>query len=249
MEIQGSVALVTGAGRRIGREIALALARNGAGIVIHYHRSRREAEALLRVIRDGGGEAHLAPFDFSAAGGNVGPAVRKFSETVLRKTGRVDILVNNASIFYPTPLAKIRDKDWDEFLTVNLKVPFFLAREFGMRMLALKKGKIINLIDAALPRPKKDYLAYSISKAALAEATLGLAKNLAPHVQVLSIAPGPILPPAAAASGRKAEALRGTLLKRFGDPGDIAETVLFFVGKNDFITGATITVDGGMSLK
>ncbi len=243
------MALVTGAGRRIGREIALALARKGAVIVIHYHRSRREAAALRRVIRDAGGEAHLAPFDFSAARRNVRPAVRKFSETVLRKTGRVDILVNNASIFYPAPLAEISDKDWDEFLTVNLKVPFFLAREFGLKMFARKKGKIINLIDAALPRPRKDYTAYAISKAGLAEATLGLAKNLAPHVQVLNIAPGPILPPAAMTAGRKGEVLRGTLLKRFGDPRDVAETVLFFVGQNDFITGATITVDGGMSLK
>ena len=245
MKLEGKVVLITGAAKRIGREIALNLARSGAHILIHYHTSRRNALDLKREIENRNAQASLFPFDFSSRKKPLAPAIKKFVNQIYRKVSRVDILVNNASIFYSTPLQKIKEEEWDDFMTVNLKAPFLLSQEIGQRMFRRKSGKIINLVDWSVNRPHCDYLPYTISKAGLACATTGLARAFAPYVQVNSIAPGPILPSRGSSKKDHSAVAQRTLLKRFGHPQDIAETVRFLTEGTDFITGALIPVDGG----
>ena len=244
MDLGGKTVLITGAARRIGREIALALASHGAGIVLHYRESAAEARSLREEIRNLGSEAFLARADFSSKAGLL-PRIRSFLKKIYREIPRIDILVNNASVFYPTPVERIREKDWDDFMDVNLKAPFFLAREIGLRMVKRKSGKIVNLIDWTAASPRRNYLPYCISKAGLIAATQGLAKAFAPHVQVNGIAPGPILPARGMTRAGKEAVISKTLLKRFGSPKDIAAAVLFLVSGTDYVTGAVIPVDGG----
>ena len=248
MKLAGKTVLITGAAKRIGREIALTLAKRGADIVLHYNRSEKEAVRLEREIRRLGVRAFLAAADFNHDGKPLGPKIRDFLNEVFRRTPRVDVLINNAAIFYPTLFEKISEKDWDAFMTVNLKAPFFLAREFGKQMVKQKSGKIINLVDGMGARPPARFLPYAVSKAGLIAATQGLAKNLAPHVQVIGIAPGPILPALGATPKEHKAAAEKTLLKRYGSPEDIARTVRFLIEDTDFITGSIVSVDGGASL-
>ena len=147
MKLHGKVVLITGAARRIGRSMALHLAGRGAVIAIHYRTAEHKARQLKSEIEKGGGEAHLFRADFSFSGRPLFPAISKFLKEVYTAVSRVDVLVNNAAVFYPTPFGKITDKNWDDFLTVNLKAPFFLSQEIGKRMFAQKSGKIINLVD------------------------------------------------------------------------------------------------------
>ncbi len=244
MKLQGRTALITGAARRLGREIALTLARRGASIVIHYRDSRKEASTLQKEIEAVGSKAYLAQADFSGKS-TLAPTIKNFLKTVYKQVPRIDVLVNNAAIFYPTPFGKINEKDWDNFLTVNLKAPFFLSQEIGKRMLKQKSGKIINLVDWTGIRPQTQYLPYCVSKAGLIAVTKGLAKILAPHVHVIGIAPGPILPPEGMGRAAKNKVMKKTPLKRFGSPKDIANTVRFVVEDTDFISGAIIPVEGG----
>ncbi len=248
MNLHGKIALITGAAKRIGRETALTLAAEGAWIVIHYHDSRKDAETLREAVEALGSKAFLIRADFSPAGGSVAAAVKKFTQELFRKVPHVDILVNNASIYYPVRLGKISEKIWDDFLETNLKAPFFLAQEIGMRMLKRKTGKIINLVDGNYERPPVDFLPYMIAKAGLASATKGLAKALAPHVTVAGISPGPILPPSWRKSTQKAAIARKTLLKRLGGAEEIAKTVKFLVQDSNYITGAIVNVTGGSEL-
>lgn len=240
MEIQGKTALITGAAKRIGRAIALLLAEEGMDLLLHYHRSKREALRTRKEAEDRGVRVELFQADL-----NQFSEVRGLIRSVFRSNRRISVLINNASIFYKTPPGRIPEKDWDSFFNVNLKAPFFLAEAAGFHMARRREGKIINLIDWTAFHPHPDYLPYAASKAALAAVTQGLARAFAPHIQVNGIAAGPVLP----ARGSKPKDLRKiitrTPLKRFGEPRDIAETVRFLVKATDFITGAVIPVDGG----
>lgn len=240
MEIQGKTALVTGAAKRIGRAIALMLAGEGMNLVLHYHRSYQEVRQTQRAAERLGAGVHLVKAD-----------LENFSETKLliqkafRITPRIHLLVNNASLFYTTPLGRISEKEWNQFFNVNLKAPFFLAQALGLRMVREKEGKIINLVDWTAFHPAPRYLPYCASKAALAAVTQGLARALAPYVQVNAVAPGPILPARGSTSEENRKILKRTPLKRFGEPGDIAEAVRFLVKSTDFVTGTVLPVDGG----
>ena len=246
MELRGKIVLITGAAKRIGREIALTLASQGASIILHYNRSSREASRLKKEIEDLGEKAFTLQADFSAGKKSVSRTLVSFIHKIYRTVPRVDVLVNNAAIFYPTPAGRVREADWDDFMTVNLKVPFFLAQELGRRMVKQKSGKIINLADWTGVRPRPGYLAYCVAKAGLIAVTSGLAKAFAPHVQVNSVAPGPILPPAGELTKTaKKTIIHRTPLKRFGAPSDIAKAVRFLIEDGDFITGALLPVDGG----
>lgn len=247
MKLLGKIILITGAAKRIGREIALQLAKGGASIVIHYRESKASALQLQQEIMKIGAQSYIVQADFSGRG-PISPIIEKFLSQVYRFVPQIDVLVNNAAIFYPTPFGKIAEKDWDTFLNVNLKAPFFLAQAVGREMLKKKSGKIINLVDWMGDRPAARFLPYSISKAGLIAATKGLAKNLAPHVQVLGIAPGPILPAAHSSPQEQQQAAAKTLLYRFGEPKDIAETVRFLIEGTDFMTGSIVYTDGGASL-
>ena len=238
MEISGKTVLVTGGARRIGRAIALALAAEGMNLILHYDRSRLEAQETQKVAERLGVRAHLVQADF-AKFSEISRLIRLISRT------KIHVLVNNASIFYKTPLGKVREKDWNQFLDINLKAPFFLSQAIGLAMVRQKEGKIINLLDWTAFRPYTQYLPYCVSKAGLACLTQGLAKILAPYVQVNGIAPGPILPAAGSKPEEMRQVLKRTPLKRFGDPSDIAEAVRFLVKSADYVTGTVLPVDGG----
>jgi len=242
MEIEGKVALVTGAARRVGRSIALALAERGAELVIHFHTSDREAQEVLALIKRGGGKPVAARGDVSVAAD-----VDRIVETVLQAFGRVEILVNSAAIFYRTPFERLTEADWDRFLGVNLKGPFLLSRKVGEIMLRQGRGKIINVADIAWEKAWAEYIPYVVSKAGLVALTRGLARALAPAVQVNAVAPGAVLLPEGAAREEHEQAIRRIPLQRVGSPEDIARAVVYLV-ENDFITGEVLTVDGGQHL-
>ena len=242
MEIEGKVALVTGAARRVGRAIALALAERGAELVIHYLDSEREAQEVLALAKQAGGRPVAVRGDVS-----ISADVNRIVETALQAFGRIEILVNNAAIFYRTPFEKLTEEDWDLFLDVNLKGPFLLCRKVGEIMIRQGRGKIINLADIAGRKVWAEYIPYSVSKAGLIALTKGLAKALAPAVQVNAIAPGAVLLPDGTTPDERERAIRRIPLDRLGSPEDIARAAVYLI-ENDFITGEILTVDGGQHL-
>jgi len=242
VEIEGKVALVTGAARRVGRAIALALAERGAELVIHYLDSEREAQEVLALAKQAGGRPVAVRGDVS-----ISADVNRIVETALQAFGRIEILVNNAAIFYRTPFEKLTEEDWDLFLDVNLKGPFLLCRKVGEIMIRQGRGKIINLADIAGRKVWAEYIPYSVSKAGLIALTKGLAKALAPAVQVNAIAPGAVLLPDGTTPDERERAIRRIPLDRLGSPEDIARAAVYLI-ENDFITGEILTVDGGQHL-
>ena len=190
MDLKNKVALVTGAARRIGRAIALDLAAHGTSIAVHYRTSQSEADAVVAEITTNGGKAQA----FRANLEHVAE-IEQMVANVLDAFGRIDILVNSASVFAPTPLEQLTERDWDANLDTNLKAPFFLSKFAGAAMRQQGAGKIVNLGDWAGIRPYKDYLPYSVSKSGLIGLTKALAKELAPEVQVNCIALGMVMPP------------------------------------------------------
>lgn len=248
MQLSGKTVLITGGARRIGREIALTLARRRAHILIHYRNSRREAATLQREIEKTGSQVWLVQADFNVPAKQFPKVLKNFLQHLRQKTKHIDVLVNNASLFYPTPFEKITPGDWEDFMASNLKAPFFLSQALGLAMKKQGSGKIINLVDWTGERPLPEFLPYCISKAGLITATKGLAKVLAPQVQVIGIAPGPILPADFANAKQRQRAAQRTLLKRYGSPQDIANTVRFVIEDTDFITGSVFSVEGGAAL-
>ena len=242
MEIEGKVALVTGGAKRVGRSIALALAERGAEVVLHYRGSEREAQEALALIKRAGGKPVAVQGDVSVAAD-----VDRIVETAMQAFGRIEILVNNAALFYRTPFEDLTQEDWDRLLDVNLKGPFLLCRTIGAIMLRQGQGKIVNMADIAGQKVWAEYIPYSVSKAGVIALTIGLAKALAPNVQVNAIAPGTVLLPEGTSPEEEERAVRRVPLDRLGSPEDIARAVVYLV-ENDFITGEVLRVDGGQHL-
>lgn len=242
MEIEGTVALVTGAAKRLGRSIALALAERGAELVVHYRTSEREAQEVLALAKKMGGKPAAVRADLS-----VPAEIAALVHGAMQAFGRIDVLVNSAAIFYRTPFATLTEADWDRFLTVNLKAPFLLCRQVGEIMSRQGRGKIINLADIAGAKVWAEFIPYSVSKAGLLALTTGLAKALAPVVQVNAIAPGTILLPDASAPEEHARAVARVPLRRLGSSEDVARAALYLI-ESDFVTGEVLTVDGGQRL-
>lgn len=240
MQARAKIALVTGAARRVGKSIALALAERGAHTAITYHRSQAEAQQTLREIEERGVRGIAVQGDITRAD-DVNAAVQQ----VIERFGRIDILVNNASNYYRTPFATLTEAQWDDLVDTNLKGTFLMAKRVGDEMLKAGGGKIINLADWAGFRPYKDYLPYCVAKAGVIALTKALAKTLAPTIQVNAVAPGPVMLPEDFGDAERDAVIRATPLKRIGSPTDIAQTVVFLVEGSDFITGTTIVVDGG----
>lgn len=240
MELVDRVALVTGGAIRLGRTIAMTLAQHGANVIITYRTSRDQAYETLEHLRDLGSLADAIRADVSDA-----QDVNALIARVQRKFGRLDVLVNNASIFKRTPFATLTESAWDAHLDANLKGPFLCALAASRLMKRRGGGKIINIADWAGERPYRDYLPYCVSKAGLLALTKALAKELAPSIQVIAIAPGPILPPPDMTPSARRRAVQRLPLKRWGSPQDIANAVTFALEATDFITGTTIYVDGG----
>jgi pteridine reductase len=242
--LAGKTVLITGAARRIGATIARTLHAAGADVLLHYRHSQDAAETLARELsaaREGSVrilQANLLDLDKLPA--LITAAVEAF--------GRLDVLVNNASTFYPTPVGAISSAQWDDLMGINVRAPLFLSQAAAP---ALRKsaGLILNLVDIHGARPLKRYPVYCTAKAALAMLTHSLARELAPHIRVNGIAPGPVLwPEDEPDPAMKEKIIAQTLLQRQGTPQDVARTALFFATEAPFITGQILAVDGGRSV-
>ena len=243
MRLKGKVAVVTGGAKRVGKAFALALAKRGCHVVITYRSSRAEASETVRAIRECRVQGLGLKVDQRE-----GAQVREAVKTVFSRFRRVDILINNASSFYPTPWAKVSQAQWDDLLATNLTGPWHFAQAVAPIMKRQGTGKIINIVDVAAFSPWPSYLPYCVAKGGLVTLTKGLAKALAPDVQVNAVAPGPILFPPGMGAREKKQALDRTLLKRVGSPEDLVQAVLFLLEGADFVTGAILPVDGGRLL-
>ncbi len=234
---------MTGGGIRIGREIALRMGLAGATVIVNYNRSRTEAIETTREIESRGGEASALRADVSSS-----KQVAAMFEKVERRFGRLDILVNNAGVFFPGRWDALSDREWDRVLGVNLKGAFFCAQAAARLMQQRKSGRIINISSLGGLQAWPEHMHYCASKAALIMLTRCLAKALAPHVQVNSVAPGWIMFSGEPARPDGESILRQTPLRRTGRPSEIADTVLFLATGPEFITGQVIAVDGGKSI-
>jgi pteridine reductase len=243
MDLKGRTALVTGSAMRVGRAIVLALADAGADVVIHYNASGGPAELTAAECRSRGVRAATVKAELSDPA-----AAREMITEAAARMGRLDVLVNSASIYPRTPYDDITDADWDANMAVNLKAPWIAARAAAGIMRRNGAGKIINIVDRAAFTPYKNYLPYIVAKAGLVALTKAMALELAPAVQVNGIAPGAILLPEDFTDRDRAEITARIPAGRIGDPADIAATVRFLCEGSDYITGQVIFVDGGRSI-
>ncbi len=235
-------ALVTGAGRRIGRAIALDLGRRGWRVAVHYGTSRSEADAVVAEIREHGGTAESFPADLADAV-DVGSLI----DEVMRRLGSVTCLVNNASLFLDDRIATLNVTDWDRQLDTNLRAPVLLAQHFARALPADRSGHIINIIDQRVLRPTPEYFSYAVSKSALWTATRMLAQALAPRIRVNGVGPGPVLRSIHQSEADFATEAGSTLLGHGTTPEEIAAAVLFLLDQ-PAITGQMIAIDGGQHL-
>lgn len=243
MKLQEKWVLITGASRRIGREIALHFAERGANILLHDHHFGKEAKKLSVEIHRKKVACRIYTADFLKTAN-----ILKLTARILKDVGCVDVLINNASLFYPTQFEKIRERDWDVFLGIHVKAPFFLTQALAPAMKKKGQGRVIHIADWSGLRPYKDYLPYCVSKGALITMTQALAKTLAPEVLVTAICPGPILPPRGMDTAKRETIAKKTLVGRWGNPMDIARMAVF-LAEQDFVTGSAHLVDGGEFLR
>ncbi|KRF01978.1 pteridine reductase [Frateuria sp. Soil773] len=241
---ESGVALVTGAGKRVGAVIARRLHAAGYDLALHYRRSAGEAEALAAELeRQRGGSVLLVQAELAETAHLPGLVSR-----VLDRYGRLDALVNNASAFYPTPLGEASVAQWNELFASNAQAPFFLAQA-AMPALRAARGAIVNLVDIYAERPLAGHPLYCMAKAALLAMTRSLALELAPEVRVNGVAPGAVLWPSDGKSYDDQQALLArTPLGRAGSPDDVAGAVLWLLRDAPFVTGQILHVDGGRTL-
>jgi len=243
MQLDGNVALVTGSAKRIGRSIALGLARAGADVMVHYNRSEADARRTADEIKTLGRRAGLVQGELADA-----RTPSKLVDETVGQLGRLDILINNASIFEPMPLEGLELGAWDRMLRINLTAPALLARAAWEQFKAHGAGKIVNLTDIIAERPWHEYIAYSISKAGLVALTKALARAMAPTVQVNAVSPGVSLWPEDFTDQQKAAILTRVPMGRAADPDEVAAAVLFLVTGSSYITGEVLNADGGRSV-
>lgn len=244
--MQNKVVLITGGARRVGAAICRLLHADGADLMVHYRSSATEARALqaeLNAVRPD--SVALVQADLL----NLANLPAVVHDTVQR-FGRLDVLVNNASSFHPTPVGEITEDDWDDLVGTNLKLPLFLSQAAAPH-LRKTEGCIVNIADIHAERPMKGYTVYSTAKGGLAALTRSLARELGPEIRVNAVAPGAILWPEDEAWSdalARQRIVNTTLLKRTGEPDDVARTVRFLVQDAPYITGQIIAVDGGRSI-
>jgi len=237
--------LITGAARRIGAAVARHLHGEGMDIVLHYRQSRGAAEALARELDRARPSSVLlvqADLQQCATFPDLFRQIRAFR-------GRLDALGNNASVFYPTPLATLGEAQWDELVGVNMKAPFFLAQQ-AAPLLREAGGCIVNLVDIHAERPLRAHPIYSMAKAGNAMMVKALARELGPEVRVNGVAPGAILwPEQELDETAREEVVDRTALRRAGDPVDVARAILYLIRDADYVTGQILAVDGGRTLQ
>jgi len=243
--LNGRWALVTGAAKRIGAVIASTLHEAGANVAIHYHRSAAEAEQLATELNR---RRPNSAFTISADVLDIAALERMAKDVLARTGGKLDVLVNNASNFYPTPLGTVTPEQWHDLVGSNLKAPLFLSQAL-LPALRSARGVIINIVDVHSQRPLRDHPVYGAAKAGLAMLTRSLAKDLGPHIRVNGVSPGAILwPDEGMSEALRTGIIKQTALKRSGEPQDIAAAVLFLVRDAPYVTGQIIAVDGGRSI-
>jgi NAD(P)-dependent dehydrogenase (short-subunit alcohol dehydrogenase family) len=242
MNLSGKTALVTGGARRVGRALSVALAQAGANVVVNYHKSAAEAEQLTAELREQGGRGTAFQADVSRK-----QDIDALVDHVAREYGRLDILVNNASLFESAPFAEIAEADWRRVLDVNLTGPFLLSQAAAPLLQQSGTGSIVNILDLSALQPWPSYAHHSVSKAGLLQLTRIMARALAPGIRVNAIAPGTVLPP----DGYDGTAGDGTSDRRVvtptGSPDDVVKA-LFYLIESDFVTGQVLVVDGGRML-
>jgi pteridine reductase len=245
LPLQGKAVLITGAARRVGATIARTLQAAGANIMIHYRKSEAEARALASELNSlRGGSVALVSGDLLE--------IRKLDKLVdatIRTFGQLDVLINNASTFYPTPVGEITEAHWEDLLGTNLKVPLFLAQA-AAPALRTTQGLVLNIADIHGMRPLRRYTTYSVAKAGLIMLTKSLARELGPQqVRVNAICPGPVMwPEDRADSALRRKIVERTQLKRPGTPEDVARAALFLCADAPYVTGQVLAVDGGRSV-
>lgn len=245
LPLHGKTALVTGASRRVGAEIVRVLHAAGAQVLIHYHRSADQAQALAAELDA------LRPGSVATQGLDLLQTanLERLVHGATERFGHLDILVNNASTFYPTPVGEITEAHWHDLIGSNLKAPLFLSQA-AAPSLRLTRGLIVNILDIHGARPLRRYLTYSVAKAGLAMLTRGLARELGPHVRVNGVAPGPVMWPEQGGEDPEFQAriIDRTVLKRLGSPQDVARAVRFFATEAPYVTGQILAIDGGRSI-
>jgi NAD(P)-dependent dehydrogenase (short-subunit alcohol dehydrogenase family) len=242
MQLSDQVAIVTGGAVRLGKALALSLAKRGVRLAIHYSSSASQAEETVAQIRVLGGEAIAIQADLQQAA--LAPSI---IERAAAHFHQVDILVNSAAIFEPGDLASTTEANWDKHFAINLKAPFFLSQAFAAHVGRQRRGHIVNIADWRAIRPAADHLAYTLTKASLITLTQSLALALAPNIQVNAIAPGAILPPPGQDQAYLDRLARTVPLARPGSPDEVAKALLFLLD-SDFATGDLILVSGGQHL-
>jgi len=243
--LQGKTILVTGAARRVGAAIARRLHQAGANLVLHYKSSERDAHALQSELNlQRAQSVILVRAELLETAG-----LAEMVKTCVDRFGSIDALVNNASAFYPTPVGTISAENWDDLIGTNLKAPLFLSQA-AAPYLKRSGGSIVNIADIHADRPLKSYVVYSIAKAGLVGLTKSLARELGPEVRVNGVAPGPIAWPEDGSWDEvtRQRVISHTLLRRIGEPDDIARAVYYLIAEAPYVTGQILSVDGGRSV-
>ena len=246
IQLKDKVVLITGGAKRVGAAICRELHANGAQLMIHYKTSINEARALQAELNlQRANSVAIIQGDLL----NIAVLPSLVHETV-KQFGKLDVLINNASTYYATEIGKIDEENWHDLMGSNLKAPMFLAQAAASE-LRKNHGCIVNITDMHIERPKKGYVVYSVAKAGLVTLTKSLAHELSPEVRVNAVAPGPVQWPENNPQFDEVyrqRVINQTLLKKIGEPQDIAKAVKFLVADAPFITGHVLAVDGGRSL-
>ena len=237
-------ALITGAAKRIGASISRNIHEAGYNVGIHYNSSKKDAKKLCEELNaKRAGSAQIFKADITKVSD-----AKSLVNSFLKWGGKLDLLINNASSFYPTPIGSVTEENWNDLIGTNLKGPLFISQEASVS-LKKNKGSIINLVDIHIKSPPKDHAVYIAAKAGLEILTRSLARDLAPEVRVNGISPGAILwPEGELDAPTKDKILDSIPLKRKGNPQDISDCVLFLVNSASYISGQIISVDGGKSI-
>lgn len=243
-DLRGKSILITGAAKRLGAAIARAAHAEGANIAIHYRGSSTAADELRNALNGARANSCIA---IQADLLDTKSHARLVQETIAA-FGKLDVLVNNASTFYPTPIGTVTEEQWKDLMGTNIKAPLFLSQAAAPE-LRKTKGLILNMADIHAQRPLIQHTVYSIAKAGIVTLTKSLARELGPDVRVNALAPGPVLWPEGDIDEKlKAEIISRTALKRNGSPEDIAKAALYFMKDAPFVTGQVLGVDGGRSI-
>jgi len=240
--LAGRVALVTGAGRRVGRALAVALGARGMRVVVHYAGSAQGAEETARLIRAAAGTARVLQADLRDVS-----AAEQLVDRVLEQEGELFALVNSAAVMLRTPVGETTADEWDDMFALNVRAPYFLAQRAAPALKAAR-GAVVNIADLAAFETWPAYVPHGMTKAAIVQMTRGLAHALAPEVRVNAVAPGVALLPEGWNDADAEHLRRTTPLQRLGTPEDVAGAMVYLL-EADYVTGEVITVDGGRHIR